>query len=338
MEGVNTILQMALREIEQAQSLSSLAELKVKYLGKKGQLTELLKDLGSIEAALRPQVGQHVNVAKKQIQEALELRTEQLSAVEINNKLTATGVDVTLPGRLVDSGSIHPVTKAMNRIFSFFVDLGFDISEGLEIEDDYHNFTALNIPEHHPARAMHDTFYFADKGLLRTHTSTVQIRAMRNQQPPLRLISCGRVYRCDYDLTHTPMFHQFEGLMIDEGITFAHLKGILSNFIREFFEKDLQTRLRPSYFPFTEPSAELDIQCIKCMGKGCRICKETGWLEVLGCGMVHPKVLQNCNIDSERYTGFAWGCGIDRLAMLRYEIPDLRMLFENDLRFLQQFG
>lgn len=337
MQGIASFLQTALQEVAQAESLSGLAEVKVKYLGKKGQLTELLKNLSSLDPQQRPLAGQELNMAKQQIQRAIELRKLQLIALELEKKLAAEKIDVTLPGRYPDQGSLHPVTRALNRVLTFFADLGFDIAEGPEIEDEQHNFTALNIPEHHPARAMHDTFYFADKGLLRTHTSPVQIRAMHDQQPPLKILAHGKVYRRDSDLTHTPMFHQVEGFMVAEGTTFAHLKGVLINFFKVFFEKDLATRFRPSYFPFTEPSAELDLQCIACLGKGCRICKDTGWLEVLGCGMIHPEVLHHCKIDSERYSGFAFGLGIDRLAMLRYGISDLRMMFENDLRFLQQF-
>lgn len=260
-----------------------------------------------------------------------------MQLADIEAKLARDTIDVTLPSLGQPYGGIHPVTQTRFRIEEAFKGLGFTIAEGPEIEDEYYNFVALNIPEHHPARAMQDTFYFNGGNLLRTHTSPVQIRAMKNGKPPFRLIAPGRVYRCDSDITHTPMFHQVEGLMVDENITLANLKAILTQFLQVLFEQPVKIRLRSSYFPFTEPSAEVDMQCTKCAGKGCRICSNTGWLEILGCGMVHPVVLEHCNIDSERYTGWAFGIGIDRLAMLRYNISDLRMMFENDLRFLSQF-
>lgn len=331
------ILQDALAAINGATDLTSLDAVRVAYLGKKGQVTALLKDLGTLAEADRPQAGQQINVIKEQINTALEKRRLELDIEALQAQLKANTIDVTLPGRGIDLGSMHPVTKTRLRIEDFFKGLGFKIAEGPEIEDDYHNFEALNIPEHHPARAMQDTFYFPDGQVLRTHTSPVQIRMMRLNDPPFRLIAPGRVYRCDSDITHTPMFHQVEGLMVDENISMANLKGILQNFLSVLFEQNVTIRFRSSYFPFTEPSAEVDMQCTKCAGAGCRICSNTGWLEILGCGMVHPVVLENCNIDSEKYTGWAFGMGIDRLAMLRYNIPDLRMLFENDLRFTNQF-
>jgi phenylalanyl-tRNA synthetase alpha chain len=245
---------------------------------------------------------------------------------------------VSLPGRGQTIGGLHPVTRSRRRIEQIFRGAGFSVADGPEIEDDWHNFEALNIPADHPARAMHDTFYFPDGRLLRTHTSPVQVRVMQSQQPPVRVIVPGRVYRCDSDMTHTPMFHQVEGLVVDEGVTFANLKAVLHGFMQSFFEKEVRMRLRPSYFPFTEPSAEVDISCVACGGAGCRVCKSTGWLEVAGCGMVHPNVLRSVNIDSEKYTGYAFGMGIDRLTMLRYNVTDLRMFFENDLRFLRQFS
>lgn len=337
MQELTELLNQALTAISKVDTLQALDDVRVAYLGKKGQLTLLLKSLANLSASDRPAAGQLVNAAKQQITDAITSRKTFLASKAVEQQLNAEKIDITLAGRGIEIGSLHPVTKVANRLIEFFTGLGFAVAYGPEIEDEQHNFTALNIPEHHPARAMHDTFYFANKMLLRTHTSPVQIRAMKNQQPPFRIIAPGRVYRCDSDLTHTPMFHQLEGFMVGEDITFAHLKGILTRLMQVFFERDLAIRFRPSYFPFTEPSAEVDMQCVICGGSGCRVCKNTGWLEILGCGMVHPVVLENCNIDSERYTGFAFGMGMDRLAMLRYGIGDLRILFENDLRFLQQF-
>ena len=339
MQDLKQITQQALNLINNANSIDSLEAVRVQYLGKKGELTEILKTLGSLSEEERPKAGQLVNIAKQEITLALDNRRQALKLFEINNKLASETIDVTLPGRGITLGSLHPVTKTRLRIEAFFKGLGFTVATGPEIEDDYHNFAALNIPEHHPARAMQDTFYFADGKVLRTHTSPVQIRAMQaaGAKPPFRLIAPGRVYRCDSDITHTPMFHQVEGLMVDENITIAGLKAILTNFLQVIFEQPVQIRLRSSYFPFTEPSAEVDMQCTSCKGQGCRICSNTGWLEILGCGMVHPVVLENCGIDSEKYTGWAFGMGIDRLAMLRYGIPDLRMMFENDMRFISLF-
>ena len=314
-----------------------LESIRVRYLGKKGLLTGLLKNLGTLPPAERPQAGQAINSAKSQVLSQLQTRKVTLEAARLTKKLSEDTLDVTLPGRGQAYGSIHPVTQTRWRIESLFEQMGFDLIEGSEVETDYYNFTALNIPAHHPARAMHDTFYFGDGRVLRTHTSSVQIRSMEKLKPPLRLIASGRVYRCDSDLTHTPMFHQVEGLMVGEDVSFAGLKGLLQEFFQRFFDRDLALRLRPSYFPFTEPSAEVDIQCVFCSGDGCRVCSESGWLEVMGCGMVHPNVLQAVNIDSEKYIGWAFGGGIDRMAMLRYGINDLRLLFENDLRFLKQF-
>ena len=331
------LIQEAQAAIGAATELQQLEQIRVQYLGKKGLLTERMKQLGKLSAEERPKAGQAINQAKQAVQEALTARKEGLEAEVLNAKLAAEAVDVTLPGRAQQAGGLHPVTRTLQRIEGLFNQLGFEVAEGPEIEDDYHNFEALNIPESHPARAMHDTFYFDPHTVLRTHTSPVQIRVMEHNQPPLRVIAPGRVYRCDSDLTHTPMFHQVEGLMVDEQVSFADLKGILDDFLRNFFEQDLKVRFRPSYFPFTEPSAEADIQCVMCGGDGCRVCSHTGWLEVLGCGMVHPEVFRHAGIDSERYTGFAFGMGVERLAMLRYGVNDLRLFFENDLRFLQQF-
>lgn len=327
----------ALEAIAKAQNSQELEQLRVNFLGKKGSFTEQLKVLGGLSPEVRPAAGAAINQAKDQVQEALSERKTLIdnSAAEI--ELALGQIDITLPGRRQSTGGLHPVTRTIERIEAIFIGAGFTMAEGPEIEDDYHNFEALNIPAHHPARAMHDTFYFDANTLLRTHTSTVQVRVMESTAPPIKIICPGRVYRCDSDMTHTPMFHQVEGLFIDENVSFADLKGLIAEFLRVFFEADLAVRFRPSYFPFTEPSAEVDVQCVSCKGDGCRVCSQTGWLEVLGCGMVHPKVLEKSNIDPEKYTGFAFGMGVDRLAMLRYQIKDLRLLFENDLRFLRQF-
>jgi len=334
---LDRLVETARLAISEAADLQALDQLRVQYLGKKGALTEQMKSLGQLPPEQRPAVGQLINDAKQKVQDALEARKETLQAEALNARLAAETIDVTLPGRGQQPGGLHPVTRTLERIEVLFSQLGFEMAEGPEIEDDFHNFEALNIPETHPARAMHDTFYFDANTLLRTHTSPVQIRVMEQRQPPLRIIAQGRVYRCDYDQTHSPMFHQVEGLLVDEQVTFADLKGILNDFLSNFFEGDFKLRLRPSYFPFTEPSAEMDVQCVQCHGAGCRSCKHTGWLEVGGCGMVHPHVLKSVGIDSERYTGFAFGLGVERLAMLRYGVNDLRLFFENDLRFLQQF-
>ncbi len=335
---IDSLLAYAQQDIQSSQELTDLEQIRVKFLGKKGLLTEQLKQLGTLPAAERPIAGQRINEVKQQVQDALEARREVLAREQLEMKLTSETLDVTLPGRGQGVGGLHPITQTMQRIQHLFAQVGFTIEHGPEVEDDYHNFTALNIPEQHPARTMHDTFYFDEHTLLRTHTSPVQIRVMENNPPPFKFIAPGRVYRCDSDVTHTPMFHQVEGLMIDTDVCFMDLKGILRDFLQKFFERDLAVRFRPSYFPFTEPSAEVDVQCVVCEGKGCRICKQTGWLEVLGCGMVHPNVFAQIGIDNEQYTGFAFGMGVERLAMLQYRVPDLRMFFENDLRFLRQFN
>ena len=337
METLHALTQSALEAIAQARDTQELERLRVQFLGKKGSLTEQLKTLGGLPADQRPAAGAAINQAKNEVNTALTQRKEALDAVEAENQLAAEMLDVTLPGRRQSTGGLHPVTRTIERIENIFTRAGFSVVEGPEIEDDYHNFEALNIPAHHPARAMHDTFYFDATTLLRTHTSTVQVRTMETSKPPIRIICPGRVYRCDSDVTHTPMFHQVEGLLIDENVSFADLKGLIANFLQVFFEAELSVRFRPSYFPFTEPSAEVDVQCVVCRGQGCRVCKQSGWLEVLGCGMVHPRVLQMSGIDPEKYTGLAFGMGVDRLAMLRYQIKDLRLLFDNDLRFLRQF-
>jgi phenylalanyl-tRNA synthetase alpha chain len=338
-QDLDRLLKDASRSISQSEDLATLDAVRVSYLGKKGEITAHLKNLGQLSADERPAAGQAINQIKVEIQSLLEVRKAEISDQLIAGKLQNETVDITLPGRRVNSGGLHPVTLTMNRIDKMFGKLGFDVAEGPEVEDDFHNFEALNIPAHHPARAMHDTFYFADGHLLRTHTSPVQIRVLENQPPPVRVIAPGRVFRCDSDLTHTPMFHQVEGLLVDENVSFSALKGTLEDFLKLFFEKDdLKTRFRPSYFPFTEPSMEADISCVMCSGSGCRVCSHTGWLEVLGCGMVHPEVFRHTGIDPEKYTAYAFGMGVERLAMLRYGVNDLRLFFENDLRFLQQFA
>jgi len=338
-QELNQLVTEAEQAIAAAADLQGLDQVRVDFLGKKGRITERMKALGQLSAEERPQAGQAINQAKQAVQQAIEVRREALKNVVLQAKLAGEKVDVTLPGRQQPVGSLHPVTRTLQRIEDLFAQMGFSVAEGPEIEDDFHNFEALNIPESHPARAMHDTFYFPDGTLLRTHTSPVQVRVMQVRKPPLRVIAPGRVYRCDSDLTHSPMFHQIEGLMVDEQVTFTDLKAILIDFLQSFFESDdLKVRFRPSYFPFTEPSAEADIECVMCAGEGCRVCSQTGWLEVLGCGMVHPNVFRHVNIDTETYTGFAFGMGIERLAMLRYGVNDLRLFFENDLRFLKQFS
>ncbi|PPD35479.1 MAG: phenylalanine--tRNA ligase subunit alpha [Methylomonas sp.] len=335
--SIEEILTQALQALAHANDLTELDQVRVNYLGKKGLFTQHMKELGNLDPEQRKSVGQVINTAKNSFQDALDNRKATLESAELQARLASECVDVTLPGRGQAISGLHPVTITLRRIAKIFASVGFDVVEGPEIEDDYHNFGALNIPEHHPARAMHDTFYFDAHTVLRTHTSPVQIRVMESEQPPLKVIAPGRVYRCDSDLTHTPMFHQVEGFLVDTNVSFADLKGVVFEFLRAFFEKDIQVRFRPSYFPFTEPSAEVDIECVMCDGKGCRVCSHTGWLEVMGCGMIHPEVFKSVNIDNERYSGFAFGMGVERLAMLRYGINDLRMFFENDLKFLQQF-
>jgi phenylalanyl-tRNA synthetase alpha chain len=336
-QALSALVEQALADVESSASLAALDEVRVRLLGKKGLLTEQLKGLGALSAAERPAAGQKINDAKTAIQAALEMHRIRLEETALAAELAKGTIDVTLPGRGQEQGSLHPVTRTRLRIERIFVQAGFQIASGPEVEDDFHNFEALNIPKNHPARAMHDTFYFPDGRLLRTHTSPVQIRAMRTQAPPLSVIAPGRVYRMDSDMTHTPMFHQVEGIVVGADVSFANLKAMLHTFVERFFERPLGMRLRPSYFPFTEPSAEVDIECVFCDGKGCRVCKQTGWLEILGCGMIHPNVLAAANIDSEQWQGYAFGMGIERLAMLRYGVDDLRLFFENDLQFLKQF-
>jgi phenylalanyl-tRNA synthetase alpha chain len=318
--------------------LPALEALKVELFGKKGAITALLKTLGGLPPDERRAVGARINAVRDELSGVLAERQATLEQAALDAQVAAGRIDVTQPGRGQQPGGLHPVSRARRRIEALFRNAGFSVEDGPEVEDDWHNFEALNIPADHPARAMHDTFYFPDGRLLRTHTSPVQIRAMLREKPPLRMIMPGRVYRCDSDVTHTPMFHQIEGLVVDEGVSLAHLRSVLHHFVERFFERKLGIRFRPSYFPFTEPSAEVDIECVFCSGQGCRVCKNTGWLEIAGCGMVHPNVLRNVNIDTERYTGYAFGMGIERLAMLRYGVNDIRLYFENDLRFLRQFG
>lgn len=325
-------------QVSTCASLAALDELRVRWLGRKGLLTEQLKSLGALKASERPAAGARINEAKAKIQAALEARRAELEQASIAHKLAAGGIDVSLPGRGEATGSVHPITRMRQRIEELFRHAGYEVLEGPEVEDEFHNFEALNIPADHPARAMHDTFYLEDGRLLRTHTSPVQIRAMLSRKPPLALIAPGRVYRRDSDVSHSPMFHQVEGLLVDTDVSFANLKSVLHQFMESLFERSLSMRLRPSYFPFTEPSAEVDISCVLCDGQGCRVCKHSGWLEVAGCGMVHPNVFTACAIDAERYTGFAFGFGIERLAMLRYGVNDLRLFYDNDLRFLAQFA
>ncbi|KPJ96829.1 MAG: phenylalanyl-tRNA synthetase subunit alpha [Gammaproteobacteria bacterium SG8_15] len=337
-KSLSQVLEEACSAVEAAKDEVAVEQLRVLYLGKKGVLTEQLKRLGTLPADQRPLFGKQVNEAKQKLQQLLTERKSGLQSGARARQLASEKIDVTLPGRGYGTGGLHPVTRTLERLERLFVGMGFEVADGPEIEDDFHNFEALNIPEDHPARAMHDTFYFEDGHVLRTHTSPVQIRFMENNKPPFRVIAPGRVYRCDSDVTHTPMFHQLEGLWVDETVSFADLKGLLSEFLSRFFEKDLDVRFRPSFFPFTEPSAEVDIGCVICGGEGCRVCSHTGWLEVLGCGMVHPEVFRHVGVDSEKYTGFAFGLGVERLAMLRYGVNDLRLFFENDLRFLRQFA
>jgi phenylalanyl-tRNA synthetase alpha chain len=339
MEQLEQISSRALAAIAATANTAALEEQRVHLLGKKGELTQLLKTLGQLEPDARRARGAQINAVKEQIEQALAERRAALEQQALSARLASERVDVTQPGRRQSVGSLHPITRTMERMEAFFVAAGFRVEQGPEIEQDWYNFEALNIPPEHPARAMHDTFYIDATRVLRTHTSPVQVHVMQRGELPIRIVCPGRVYRCDSDLTHSPMFHQLEGLVVDEGTGMPDLKGIVSGFLRVFFERDdLAVRFRPSYFPFTEPSAEVDMQCVICGGSGCRVCSGTGWIEVMGCGMVHPRVLEMSGIDSERYTGYAFGMGIDRFAMLRYGVNDLRLFFENDLRFLKQFN
>ncbi len=335
-EKLHAIREEALKAIEQASSPEALDQIRIKYLGRKGVVTQILKGLGKLAPEERPKVGKLANEVKKGLEKALTAKKGALEKAAPDERLV-TGFDPTLPGRRLPYGSLHPITQVMDEITSVFIRMGFSVEEGPEIELDYYNFEALNIPPDHPARDMQDTFYVDDKVLLRTHTSPIQVRTMEKRQPPLRIIAPGKVYRCDSDVTHTPMFHQVEGLMVDSDVSFADLKGVLTLFVHEIFDPETSVRFRPSFFPFTEPSAEVDIQCVMCRGKGCRVCSQTGWLEVLGAGMVHPAVFRHVGYDTERYTGFAFGLGVERIAMLKYGIDDIRLFYENDIGFLSQF-
>jgi len=337
MDDLQHIASTADAAIAAAESLGALEEQRVRFLGKKGELTLQLKQLGQLAPEERKQRGAKINAVKEQVEGQIAARRLALERAELERRLEAERVDVSLPGRRQSLGGLHPITQTIERMEAFFESVGFEVVEGPEIEDDWHNFEALNIPPEHPARAMHDTFYIDASRVLRTHTSPVQVRVMESAEPPIRIICPGRVYRCDSDLTHSPMFHQVEGLVVAEGTGMPHLKGIVTDFLRAFFESDLAVRFRPSYFPFTEPSAEVDMQCVICGGAGCRVCSGTGWLEIMGCGMVNPRVFELCGVDAERFTGYAFGMGVERLAMLRYGVNDLRLFFENDLRFLKQF-
>lgn len=338
-EELLSLKEQALAELAEVSSLDALKDLRVKYLGKKGPMTEILRGMGKLPAEERPKIGQIVNEIKSTLESVINEKTAVLEQKALEEKLANEKVDITLPGRQPREGHLHPITLTMREIKKIFMRMGFDVMEGPEIENDYFNFEALNLPKDHPARDMQDTFYITDEYLLRTHTSPVQARTMQARKPntPVRVIVPGTVYRCDYDATHSPMFHQVEGLVVDKNISLADLKGTLELFLKEMFGSSVKVRLRPSYFPFTEPSAEVDISCVICGGHGCRVCKNSGWLEILGSGMVHPNVLRMSGYDPDKMSGFAFGMGVERIAMLKYGIDDLRLFFENDLRFIRQF-
>jgi phenylalanyl-tRNA synthetase alpha chain len=332
-KSIEQIRSEALSEIENAADIEQVKAISVRYIGRKGIVTQYLRDIPTLPEQQRPAAGKTANLVKKKIEAAAEDAISKLSA----SAGTPDSIDVSLPGRLSARGSIHPITRITRRICRIFERMGFDIAEGPEVESDYYNFEALNIPKNHPARDMQDTFYISENIVLRTHTSPIQIRFMEAHEAPVRIIAPGKVYRCDSDLTHTPMFHQVEGLLVDENVSFGDLKGLLTLFVQQVFDEKTELRFRPSFFPFTEPSAEVDIQCVICRGQGCKVCSNTGWLEVLGCGMVHPAVFENVGYDTSKYSGFAFGMGVERIAMLKYGINDLRMFFESDIRFLRQF-
>ncbi|MEO2068528.1 MAG: phenylalanine--tRNA ligase subunit alpha [Desulfurobacteriaceae bacterium] len=334
---VESLRKEFLERVEKVVSIEELEKLRVEFIGRKGKVTELLKTIPSLPQEERKEFGKACNILKGEIEKLIKEKLQHFKKIERKEKLQKEWIDVTLPGRSKEIGSLHVVTKTLNEIVTIFTSMGFSVAEGPEIETDFYNFEALNIPKGHPAREMQDTFYITDDIVLRTHTSPVQVRVMEKQKPPIQIIAPGKVYRKDADVTHTPMFHQVEGLMVDEKVTFADLKGILELFLKEMFGQDTKVRFRPSYFPFTEPSAEVDIGCVICGGKGCKVCKGTGWLEILGCGMVDPAVFKSVGLDPEVYQGFAFGMGVERIAMLKYGIDDLRLFFENDLRFLRQF-
>jgi phenylalanyl-tRNA synthetase alpha chain len=333
-KSIDQIYQEALQELKAAADPQAVQDISVRYLGRKGIITQFLRNISKLPADQRPAAGKQANEVKNLLDAAF---TEAIQNLEATVKTTRGGIDVSLPGRPTPSGSLHPITQINKEICDIFSNMGFDIAEGPEVELDYYNFEALNFPKDHPARDMQDTFFVSDNIVLRTHTSPMQIRIMEKQPPPVRIITPGKVYRCDSDLTHTPMFHQVEGLLVDENISFGDLKGTLTAFIHQMFDEQTSLRFRPGFFPFTEPSAEVDILCVMCRGKGCRVCSQTGWLEILGSGMVHPALYENVGYDADRYTGFAFGMGVDRIAMLKYGIDDIRKFFENDIRFLSQF-
>jgi len=332
--SIDQIYQEALQELKAAADPQAIQDISVRYLGRKGIITQFLRNISKLPADQRPAAGKQANEVKNLLDAAF---TEAIQNLEATVKTTRGGIDVSLPGRPTPSGSLHPITQINQEICDIFSNMGFDIAEGPEVELDYYNFEALNFPKDHPARDMQDTFFVSDNIVLRTHTSPMQIRIMEKQPPPVRIITPGKVYRCDSDLTHTPMFHQVEGLLVDENISFGDLKGTLTAFVHQMFDEQTSLRFRPGFFPFTEPSAEVDILCVMCRGKGCRVCSQTGWLEILGSGMVHPALYENVGYDADRYTGFAFGMGVDRIAMLKYGIDDIRKFFENDIRFLSQF-
>jgi len=334
-KDLEKIKNKALSELEKASTAEAIDAISIRYLGRKGAVTQYLRNISSLPEQERPAAGKSANQVKKILESALKTAKERLE--NGRGESESAGIDVTLPGRPAPRGALHPITQINRRICDIFVRMGFDIAEGPEVESDYYNFEALNIPPYHPARDMQDTFYISDNIVLRTHTSPIQVRMMEQYAPPIRVVAPGKVYRCDSDLTHTPMFHQIEGLLVDEKVSFGDLKGVLTEFVHQVFDAETSLRFRPSFFPFTEPSAEVDILCVMCRGKGCKVCSHTGWLEVLGCGMVHPSVFENVGYDTRRYTGFAFGMGVERIAMLKYGINDLRLFFESDDRFLRQF-
>ncbi len=337
-DKVNSLLENAKKEVAALQSSRDLADLKVKYLGKTGEVTALLKGMKDIPPQMRAEFGKTVNVLKEQVTALFDERETAIKKEEMQKSFEKDAVDITLDGKKVSFGNLHPLNIVRNKVINAFVGMGFEVYEGPELELDYYCFQALNIPKDHPARDMQDTFYISDNVVLRTHTSPGQVRVMEKKKPPIKILSPGRVYRADDDASHSPMFHQIEGLVVDKGITLCDLKGILDEFVQIMFDKDTKTRLRPSYFPFTEPSVEVDVTCSECHGKGCKLCKGTGWIEILGAGIVNKKVLENCGIDSDEYSGLAFGLGIERTTMIKYGVPDIRTLFENDVRFLKQFG
>ncbi len=334
MERLEDIEAQALQELDAAAGAEDIKRLSIGYLGRKGRLTRFLRNISSLPAEQRPEAGKQANILKKRLERQFKTALEKAESPEVRK---TEGIDVSLPGRPVSLGTYHPITQILREICEIFQKLGFDVAEGPEVESDYYNFEALNIPKNHPARDMQDTFYISENIVLRTHTSPLQVRIMEKRTPPVRIVAPGKVYRCDSDITHTPMFHQVEGLLVDKKVTFGDLKGILTAFVHQMFDEHISLRFRPSFFPFTEPSAEVDILCVMCRGKGCRICSQTGWLEVLGSGMVHPAVFENVGYDTSNYTGFAFGMGVERITMLKFGIDDIRKFFENDYRFLNQF-